>query len=86
MIGPRQAQWLNRIGRERDNMRAALRWALDHDPADGEIALRVATALTPFSRAASRSAPRSSMRTSRLPKGSSVRTSLRVNPLPAALR
>jgi len=29
MIGPHQAQWLNRIGRERDNMRAALRWALD---------------------------------------------------------
>jgi non-specific serine/threonine protein kinase len=48
VIGPQQAQSLGRIGREHDNMRATLRWALDHEPADGQIALRIARALTLF--------------------------------------
>jgi predicted ATPase/DNA-binding SARP family transcriptional activator len=44
--GPRHADWLDRIDAERDNLQAALRWALTH----GERAtgLRLATALTNY--------------------------------------
>ena len=41
--GPHQADWLNRVEAEHDNLRAALRWALA--TSDIEIALRLADAL-----------------------------------------
>ncbi len=43
---PAQAQWLERLEREHDNLRAALRGALDDD--DAETALRLVAALGPF--------------------------------------
>jgi non-specific serine/threonine protein kinase len=43
--GPNQERWLVRLERERMNLRAALRWALAHDP---DMALRLAAALWRF--------------------------------------
>ena len=40
-----QLCWLDRLEHEHDNLRAALAWALDHDPA---VALRIAGALAGF--------------------------------------
>lgn len=41
--GPQQPAWLERLEREHDNLRAALRWALDHS--ESETALRLCSAL-----------------------------------------
>ncbi|MEP7358117.1 MAG: AAA family ATPase, partial [Anaerolineales bacterium] len=41
---PRQVHWLNRLDRERDNVRAALTWAVKSNEAD--LAIRLAGALT----------------------------------------
>jgi predicted ATPase/DNA-binding CsgD family transcriptional regulator len=46
LTGPDQKSWLQRLDRERDNLRAALQWAIDHQKA--EIALRLAGAMLPF--------------------------------------
>jgi tetratricopeptide (TPR) repeat protein len=46
LTGSQQAEWLNRLEREHDNLRAALRWSLDSARA-GE-AMRLAGALTRF--------------------------------------
>ena len=42
--GPHQARWLERLGAEHDNHRAALRWALDG--ADPDLGLRLGAALS----------------------------------------
>ena len=44
--GPRQARWLDQLQAEHDNLRTALRWALDRGKA--EMALRLAMALDTF--------------------------------------
>ncbi|MGD9890423.1 MAG: LuxR C-terminal-related transcriptional regulator [Dehalococcoidia bacterium] len=47
--GPGQHRWLLRLERERENLRAALRWLLDQDtPEDRAAALRLAGALGSF--------------------------------------
>jgi len=46
LTGPKQGVWFNRIEWGHDDVRAALRWLLDHD--EGERALRLATALGYF--------------------------------------
>lgn len=54
--GPQQAEWLERLEREHDNLRAALRWSLKETHGAGvaiterhlEIALRLCQALTGF--------------------------------------
>ena len=43
--GPAQTIWFNRLSREWDNLRAALRWCLDNDP---ETGLRLAGSLDHF--------------------------------------
>ncbi|HEY0069075.1 MAG TPA: tetratricopeptide repeat protein [Chloroflexia bacterium] len=44
--GPQQVSWLDRLEQELDNLRAALRWTLDHDRA--EMAARIAGGLWHF--------------------------------------
>lgn len=44
--GPAQVDWLTRLETDHDNLRAALRWSLDHD--DTEPALRLGSALSLF--------------------------------------
>ena len=44
--GPRQAEWLDRADEELDNIRALLRWSLDHDEATS--AATIAASLLPF--------------------------------------
>lgn len=46
LTGPRQRAWFIRLEETQDNLRAALKWFLDHD--EGEPALRLATALAHF--------------------------------------
>ena len=46
LIGPREAEWLERLGLELDNFRAALTWASERREA--ELGLRLAGALTWF--------------------------------------
>ncbi|HEV3473929.1 MAG TPA: tetratricopeptide repeat protein, partial [Actinomycetota bacterium] len=46
IVGENQALWLDRTEREHDNIRAALRWAIDHG--EGEIALRTGASLWRF--------------------------------------
>ncbi|MFL5807791.1 MAG: LuxR C-terminal-related transcriptional regulator [Roseiflexaceae bacterium] len=51
LLGARSLPWLERLGFERDNLRAALAWALDADEESGEraeIGLRLAAALGRF--------------------------------------
>ncbi|MGE0540288.1 MAG: tetratricopeptide repeat protein [Dehalococcoidia bacterium] len=44
--GPMQVSWLTRLGRDHDNLRAALRWAGERD--ERETVARLAVALVPF--------------------------------------
>lgn len=44
--GPRQAEWLDRAEEELDNIRALLRWSLDHDEAT--FGATIAASLLPF--------------------------------------
>lgn len=46
LTGADQKVWLQRLNREQDNLRAALRWAIEHHT--GELAQRMAGALQPF--------------------------------------
>jgi DNA-binding CsgD family transcriptional regulator len=46
LMGAEQKKWLLRLDREQDNLRAALRWAMEHHEAD--TAQRMAGALQPF--------------------------------------
>jgi predicted ATPase/transcriptional regulator with XRE-family HTH domain len=45
LLGMDQIQWLVRLDRERDNLRAALAWSLEHDP---PLGLRIAASLWQF--------------------------------------
>ena len=46
LLGPQQREWLERLDSERDNIRAALSWALDSGEA--EVGLRIGSALWRF--------------------------------------
>jgi hypothetical protein len=46
LAGPRQVDWLDRLGEDRDNLRAASRWAADQG--DVETVLRLGGALVRF--------------------------------------
>src|SRR5262249_22229523 len=46
LSGPDQVAWLARLDQDRDNMRAALRWAADQE--DARLALRLCLALVPY--------------------------------------
>jgi predicted ATPase/class 3 adenylate cyclase len=35
--GPEEALWMDRLERDHDNLRAALRWSLDHEPEQGAL-------------------------------------------------
>jgi tetratricopeptide (TPR) repeat protein len=45
LVGPRQAGWFERLEDEHDNLRAALRWAADHE---AELYMRLASSLWRF--------------------------------------
>jgi non-specific serine/threonine protein kinase len=45
LLGPEERRWLGRCDAELGNVRAALSWALEHDP---ETALRIGSALGPY--------------------------------------
>ena len=45
MIGPAQLDWQDRIRAERDNLQAAITWALARDGQDPRLAFRIVTAL-----------------------------------------
>ncbi|MFC9787112.1 ATP-binding protein [Rhodococcus sp. NPDC127528] len=46
-IGPRQAEWIARLGREQPNLRDAMEFSLV-EPAEADAGLRIANALVPF--------------------------------------
>lgn len=46
LTGANQKKWLQQLDREQDNLRAALRWAIEHH--EGELAQRMTGALQPF--------------------------------------
>ena len=46
LLGPQQREWLERLDAERDNIRAALSWAVD--AGEAEVGLRIASALWRF--------------------------------------
>jgi DNA-binding CsgD family transcriptional regulator/tetratricopeptide (TPR) repeat protein len=50
LAGPQQAEWLERLEREHDNLRAAMQWALERGDAEQsmELALRLGGALHQF--------------------------------------
>src|SRR5205823_10165861 len=54
LVGPRQAMWLERLERERENLRAVMQWSLEQaegergDARTREIALRLGGALRQF--------------------------------------
>ena len=50
LVGPQAAVWLERLGREQDNLRATMQWVLEpaQTQRDPELALRLGHALTEF--------------------------------------
>ena len=46
LLGPQQREWLERLDSERDNIRAALTWAVD--AGEAEVGLRIGSALWRF--------------------------------------
>jgi predicted ATPase len=48
LVGPAQGPWLERLEREHDNLRAAMRWAIGAEGPCGETALRMAASLSPM--------------------------------------
>ena len=85
LTGPEALVWLARLDTEHDNLRAALRWAREHD--DKAVALRLAAALWPFwQQRGHLSEGRSRLREALDPSAAAVAPAVRVNGLVGAAR